>query len=565
MKKQSILSALLILLPLHTFASPHIISPEEYSARNTPPQCPACEPRDCPSLPPGNNPPRECPKVECPVPPTPPSQPPTPKVCEVHRFEFKYVPVHGKNERAFISLDNAKNLSCIHDILKNPASHIVWEKLLEKVGSVPGGSDQAIYKENQRYIECTSQLPGKPVGTYGSPRADKHNGHRMIGGSNDPGNKGTKSPGCAQGNLFLNDNCEMQIANEAKNKLQSDQCKVRYTHELGTPISLIWDTKYKEIPSTITHFKLNPYSDKDTWLWRGSSALPLLVYDPEHNGNIVSAEQLFGSWTFGGKGHASLSDAPTSNTPWTNGFEALSQMDKNHDSKISDEELAPLGVWFDNNQNGISEKGEVISAEELGLKSLYLTIDKKESKDLIVSHGFEIETKNEKRVGALIDWSEKSIHEGLLDTQVLKINHGSTVEEKTNNTSNTSKNKNSVLSGGWKFELSAPAEGSGILSFDVDEYGNVMGTNYTVIGINNLETISNKLSFTHFDVDTLGDSEKNIEILFSYTLESGAKLINKAKLDETGNILSGKTIVKNTTSSEQGSYEYSWKAYRIAQ
>jgi hypothetical protein len=75
----------------------------------------------------------------------------------------------------------------------------------------------------------------------------------------------------------------------------------------------------------------------------------ILVWDPHNSGKITSGHQLFGSVTF--------------QMFWTDGYRALDTLDDNRDGKLRGSELAGLSVWFDRNQNGISERGEVIPIE----------------------------------------------------------------------------------------------------------------------------------------------------------------------------------------------------------
>ncbi|MDQ7823064.1 MAG: hypothetical protein RDV48_09750 [Candidatus Eremiobacteraeota bacterium] len=61
-----------------------------------------------------------------------------------------------------------------------------------------------------------------------------------------------------------------------------------------------------------------------------------------------------------------------SNGGFENGYEKLSLYDRNNDNKISNDELKSLAVWQDKNQNGIADKGEVVSVKDVGITSLSL-------------------------------------------------------------------------------------------------------------------------------------------------------------------------------------------------
>jgi hypothetical protein len=82
----------------------------------------------------------------------------------------------------------------------------------------------------------------------------------------------------------------------------------------------------------------------------------MLVWDPSHAGRIESGRQLFGSvtwWIF-----------------WKDGYQALSALDDDHDGWIRGAELTGLALWFDRNQNGVSDPGEVVPIERTGIEAL---------------------------------------------------------------------------------------------------------------------------------------------------------------------------------------------------
>ena len=57
-----------------------------------------------------------------------------------------------------------------------------------------------------------------------------------------------------------------------------------------------------------------------------------------------------------------------------NGYEALADLDSNHDGTVSNTDInfADLKVWTDTNANGISDAGELHSLEDLGIVSFNL-------------------------------------------------------------------------------------------------------------------------------------------------------------------------------------------------
>ncbi|HLH52517.1 MAG TPA: tetratricopeptide repeat protein [Verrucomicrobiae bacterium] len=94
------------------------------------------------------------------------------------------------------------------------------------------------------------------------------------------------------------------------------------------------------------------------WGWLTPKAA-WLVYDPKHTGEVTSGLQMFGSVTFW--------------VFWRDGYEALRALDDNGDGVLTGAELHGLALWSDANGNGVSEPGEVIPVESLGITSLSCT------------------------------------------------------------------------------------------------------------------------------------------------------------------------------------------------
>jgi hypothetical protein len=82
----------------------------------------------------------------------------------------------------------------------------------------------------------------------------------------------------------------------------------------------------------------------------------ILVWDPKRSGRVGSGLQLFGSATWW--------------IAWEHGYQPLAALDDNHDGRLSGRELEGLAVWRDRNTNGISEPGEVLPAQSLGIESI---------------------------------------------------------------------------------------------------------------------------------------------------------------------------------------------------
>jgi len=90
----------------------------------------------------------------------------------------------------------------------------------------------------------------------------------------------------------------------------------------------------------------------------------LLVRDLNADGTINDGRELFGNATV-------LADGSTA----TDGYQALAELDSNHDGVISSADAAysQLGVWVDANSDGISETGEVQSLAALGITEISVT------------------------------------------------------------------------------------------------------------------------------------------------------------------------------------------------
>src|SRR5262249_44437266 len=108
-------------------------------------------------------------------------------------------------------------------------------------------------------------------------------------------------------------------------------------------------------PQTTVPFDLDGTSLPQHWSWVRPDT-GILVWDPKHEGKITSGRQLFGSvtwWIF-----------------FENGYDALDALDDNRDGELSGKELEGLAVWFDRNSNAVSDPGEVVPIEQLGIAAI---------------------------------------------------------------------------------------------------------------------------------------------------------------------------------------------------
>lgn len=105
-------------------------------------------------------------------------------------------------------------------------------------------------------------------------------------------------------------------------------------------------------------FDLRGYGPRETWPWV-KPELGFLVWDPDESGRIESARQMFGGYTF--------------QIFWRTGYDALRGLDDNDDGVLSGSELDGISVWFDQNGDGVSQPGEVVQAQRLGIVSIAVT------------------------------------------------------------------------------------------------------------------------------------------------------------------------------------------------
>ena len=88
-----------------------------------------------------------------------------------------------------------------------------------------------------------------------------------------------------------------------------------------------------------------------------------LVLDRNHDGSISDGSELFGDSTLMSSGKRA-----------SNGYEALAELDSDHNGRISrsDINFAELKVWTDTNSNGLTDAGELFTLQEMGIESLDL-------------------------------------------------------------------------------------------------------------------------------------------------------------------------------------------------
>lgn len=401
------------------------------------------------------------------------------------------------------------------------------------------------------------------TGGYGSVIGTQTHGLFQFGGAfYFSGTWSKLADGCKSGSMYLTSDCKLGF-DDGTNK--RNICgKINLVAEISTPISLVWSDDYRDIPCSIVGFKLNPHSTKTTWAWRGSSSLPLLVFDPKHGGEITLAAQLFGAWTFGGHTRAGGTDVE----PWKDGYAALATLDTDGNGKVAGSELAPLALWFDANRDGISQKGEVRGLEDVLVTALYYKPDAAEENSPMVKRGYDRLVKGETQTGASIDWSEKSVS----DIAALNPDLDTSTSVKSALTTEPKPSLSAVpeghelanhFAGIWGWTLPKPMRGSGLLAFDISEDG-IVGLTLNEARILGIREAGSRAHFAYFRADPpqLKDGQPELEYSVQ-PREGGPILRNVARLSQDGTKLIGRTVVSDSTVTASGSYEYAWEALRI--
>jgi hypothetical protein len=337
-----------------------------------------------------------------------------------------------------------------------------------------------------------------------------------------------------------------------------DEYKMCYTFEVrgvASPLSLFMPgCDYRELEPTIVEFPLNPHNGENFAVWKASKCMPLLVYDPEHTGKITSGAQLLGEWTNG--------SAPTydgTKKPWRNGFQVLSTFDKDGDGTVSGKELGTLGVWSDENRNGISEPGEVKSALEFGIKQLRYSSPKSlRNGDLFLEKGYKLKHQNKAVDGMLIDWYGATAKtEKELITR-LPFNIPSTEASPIRKYRSTCKDgATKTVAGGWRWWLDNDPEKvtKGYLTLDRNKKGELVGNSFS-IQFASKEGTSLAGMVTTWPLEAkerTGGAELRIP-------SSKGAVISDVSLSGDGMVLTGTT---RSSSGDGATDTYSWHAERV--
>ena len=145
---------------------------------------------------------------------------------------------------------------------------------------------------------------------------------------------------------------------------QFGQLKNKAIGRLQSPIVLDLDSNGIQTLSVNAGVNFDLLADgrpvQTGWVGSGDG---LLVMDRNQDGSINDGSELFGTSTVLANGSKAV-----------DGYQALAELDTNHDGVISsaDAQFAKLGVWIDGNADGQTGVGEIKSLIELNIAQLSL-------------------------------------------------------------------------------------------------------------------------------------------------------------------------------------------------
>ena len=374
-------------------------------------------------------------------------------------------------------------------------------------------------------------------------------------------------------NVYFDKDCN--VVTDVSSRLVCGEFNVGY---IVSPISLLLDTTSVNENWNVVRFKMNPAKEEYV-LWKASSKAPLLVYDPEKTGVVKDGSQLFGNYTFSDRLnkirnvsldlHNKIPDAL-----WSNGYEALAVLDKDGDGRLEGLELNGLALWFDENQNGISEEGEVRELSTVGIFSVNTIPDYKDKNgDIHAIVGFERKIDNETTIGASVDWftnsfsnMESAINYLFNNKDKESKNQALISQDKESFDQDESAIKKSEITGIWKWEIKddlIDSKAFGLLAMIEDEKGNIFGNSVLEEYLQ-----SNKRGLKSYlaKYPIKGKKLNNKNSIEFETISNSGVTLSSAKLSEDGKKLNGKStiIIKNDEApNSKTTISYHWEATKF--
>ena len=365
-----------------------------------------------------------------------------------------------------------------------------------------------------------------------------------------------------------------RACNVTAGPLPGQRCSLGIYGWRMSPISLLWANSHSDETTDlrVAEFPLFTEANKRFVVWKASGARPLLVHDPKHTGIITSGDQLFGSRSFGGKKDGRL---------WEHGFEALATLDADGDGTISGTELQPLGLWFDNNRDGVSQPGEVkpLSDPSVAVTALFYRDVVKDANngDVYAKLGFERTVNGKTLQGAALDWfTEGGATKDDLISKILttsRMQENGATKGATDQEPRAATPIDSPLHGVWSWQSDDPKfkdygdyKPGGFLTFSAYADGTISGHSYVETDYAQGEPLKSQIdviafngtsqqlqgggALLAFDINPGGDS-------------SGTKVSTRATYNDTEKTLTGTSTAEVIYDGKPATITYSWKARRM--
>jgi hypothetical protein len=377
--------------------------------------------------------------------------------------------------------------------------------------------------------------------------------------------------GASTGTYYVNDTCSSTISSTIDRTLCGTMTVAEYW---DSPISLVTKPN-SELEATIARFRMNPtLSNPQEVQWFGSEDLPLLVWDPTHQGTIEDGSQLFGSYSFGQK--------------WRNGYEALASLDKDGDGKLSGSELEPLAIWADKNRDAQSQRGEVVTISEFGLEEVFVTpdnIQKDTHRGFIwATRGFTRYTNGKREILPTVDWFTPSgvsatlpigsadvkakLSEGSEEATSLSVSAGG--KEGSEGLSDSDKDAYSVWRWAVGEDTKAPANEGGWLFVKTLKEGNIEVKSVVVAPVEKNESGVGHLAFVTVltGTENVGRMKERLVNFAGKRPDqkdpaSGISITSRGTIAPDGLTMSGETTQEPFGGSTARKVTYPWRAFLV--
>lgn len=358
-----------------------------------------------------------------------------------------------------------------------------------------------------------------------------------------------------QGTALLYKDCR-PVEPWKQQAINGAQCSVDITanfNEFTSPVSLLWsrDVKIKDVASR-SKFPLNPKEAGKWFVWRGSGLTPLVVWDPDKTGLILDAERLFGTHTWGKE--------------WKHGYEPLATLDKDSNGWLEGDELTNMALWFDFNQDGISDKGEVKQLQDVGVTALGVKVTATDEKngEVHAEKGFRRTVNGSVIEGASVDWFSSS-EEGRFGFEVLS---GDAVQmAKELDQEPAAFDPLDEVSGLWDWRVVDPQSGElpenmphgTLVLYSTNKQ--VAGTLYVMDQFApNQSGIGERVTYRAISGVTEAGLRGGPRVSFSTKNQAGGTVESEAQLSEDGKYLTGITTEQQEAGKEP--VKYAWVARR---